>query len=69
MPHHEQKKCSRCNALFECKIGNIADCQCNEIQLSYEERAFIENKFVDCLCIDCLHVLRYEYQMHKTGNA
>ncbi len=63
MPHHENKTCARCNANFECKVGNVLECQCSQIQLSYEERVHIENEYSDCLCIDCLHVLKYQYQM------
>lgn len=63
MPHHENKICARCNANFECKVGNVLECQCSQIQLSYEERVHIENEYSDCLCIDCLHILKYQYQM------
>lgn len=65
MPHHENKTCIRCNKNFECKVGNVLECQCNQIQLSYNEKAFIENKYTDCLCIDCLHILKYQYQIQK----
>ncbi|MBA4196760.1 MAG: hypothetical protein C0459_04315 [Chitinophaga sp.] len=65
MPQHEKKQCSKCNNNFECKVGNVLECQCSQIQLSYEERVYIENLYTDCLCIDCLHVLRYQYQILK----
>lgn len=65
MPHHEIKTCSRCSKTFECKVGNVLECQCNQIQLQYEEKIYIENTYTDCLCIDCLHVLRYQYQLLK----
>lgn len=60
MPLHEMKQCVRCNKHFECKVGNVTECQCNQIQLTYEEQSYIESKFTDCLCIDCLYLLRYE---------
>jgi hypothetical protein len=60
MPHHENKTCERCNTIFECKAGNITQCQCNTIQLSAEERIFIESKYKDCLCIACLMALKAE---------
>jgi len=54
MDKHEQKNCPRCNAVFECKVGAIAECQCYGIQLSDEEKAFVESKYKDCLCRNCL---------------
>ena len=60
MPQHENKKCPRCNNTFECKVGNVLECQCDQILLSYDEKTYIENMYMDCLCIDCLHLLRYQ---------
>jgi hypothetical protein len=65
MPQHENKKCPRCNRFFECKVGNIAECQCSKVNLSYEERVFIENKYLDCLCGQCLQALQFENKLHK----
>jgi hypothetical protein len=65
MPQHENKVCNRCNKNFECKVGNVLECQCSQIQLSYEEKVYIEDKYADCLCIDCLHILKYQYQILK----
>jgi hypothetical protein len=65
MPQHENKSCPRCNKTFECKVGNVLECQCSQIQLSYEEKVFIEDKYADCLCINCLHLLKYQYQIIK----
>jgi hypothetical protein len=61
MAQHEHKFCPRCNADFECKVGNITDCQCNQIHLQYEERIYIESLFTDCLCIHCLQQLQQQY--------
>ena len=36
---HEPRNCPRCNKTFECKVGNIAQCQCSSIVLSEEEKA------------------------------
>lgn len=68
MPTHELKPCSRCNTTIECKVGDVNNCQCSNIQLSYEEKVFIEDKFEDCLCINCLHILKYQYQYLKSKN-
>jgi len=65
MPNHEIKVCSCCLKTFECKVGNVLECQCNEIHLTYEERNAIELKYTDCLCIDCLYILRYKFQQNK----
>ena len=40
-------------------------CQCSTIQLSVEERAYVESKFEDCLCINCLNALQQEYVIFK----
>ncbi len=65
MCRHEEKKCSRCKSVFECKSGSITQCQCNGIQLSEEERIYIEAKYEDCLCIECLYYLQREYVQFK----
>ena len=54
MCKHEEKKCPRCKAIFECKPGNIVHCQCYGIALTIEQRSFIEDKYNDCLCAHCL---------------
>lgn len=65
MPQHEIKACPRCNRAFECKQGNIAECQCTQVALSFEERIFIEGKYVDCLCAACLSVLKFQCQVER----
>ncbi len=54
MCKHEDKYCPRCNRLFECKAGNISQCQCNDIQLSPAAKKLIEEQYNDCLCASCL---------------
>lgn len=65
MNKHEIKNCSKCHASFECKAGNITECQCTQIKLSYEETVYVESKYSDCLCIDCLKALQNEYAAFK----
>jgi len=65
MPQHEPKKCPRCNKQFECRVGDVPNCQCSSISLSVEERAFIEDRYQDCLCIDCLKELKNKYVFFK----
>jgi hypothetical protein len=65
MPSHEAKNCPRCNNLFECKVGDISHCQCSGIKLSVEERAFVEQRYSDCLCEKCLYELKNKYIFFK----
>ncbi|MEP6681926.1 MAG: cysteine-rich CWC family protein [Parafilimonas sp.] len=65
MPVHETKICVRCNNAFECKAGDITNCQCNNIELSIEERSFIEDGYSDCVCINCLLQLKNRYVLFK----
>ena len=65
MPQHEFKTCLRCNNVFQCKAGDIAQCQCSNIRLSIEERAFIEERYKDCLCANCLLQLKSQYILFK----
>ncbi|MBS1754475.1 MAG: cysteine-rich CWC family protein [Ferruginibacter sp.] len=62
---HEQKNCPRCGIIFECKTGNIGQCQCSAIQLTVEETVYIQSKYEDCLCINCLQNLQKEYEIFK----
>jgi len=65
MCEHEIKSCPRCKKPFECKAGNITQCQCYGIELTAELKAFIETRFNDCLCRDCLTYLRQELNLFK----
>jgi len=60
MACHESKNCPRCNAPFECKPGNVQECQCAGIEFSEAEKEYIGNTYEDCLCRNCLLAIRYE---------
>lgn len=60
MCRHETKICPRCQAGFECKPGNITQCQCYAVKLTDEIRAYIEARYPDCLCAACLQYLSVE---------
>ncbi len=63
MGKHEEKKCPRCQKKFECKQGNITQCQCYTVELSEEQRSYIEQRYNDCLCRDCLQYLSAELNL------
>jgi Cysteine-rich CWC len=62
---HEIKSCPRCKKAFECKPGNIPQCQCYGIELTAELKTFIEERFTDCLCRDCLEWLQQVPNLFK----
>ena len=64
MSQHETKSCSRCNTPFECKVGNITQCQCYGLGLNDEDKAFLAANYTDCLCRDCLLAIKKEVK-HK----
>jgi hypothetical protein len=65
MCSHETKACQRCNAVFECKPGSITQCQCFEVKLSAEQRAYLEQTYHDCICKNCLLQLQKEFELIK----
>ncbi len=67
MCSHEIKYCPRCNQPFECKVGNILLCQCNNIRLTEHEQSYLEKKYNDCLCIVCLEQVRQELRDQATS--
>jgi hypothetical protein len=62
---HESKACQRCNTSFECKPGSVTQCQCFEVVLSAEQRAYPEHRYSDCLCPKCLVQLKEEVELFK----
>ena len=62
MCQHETKGCGRCQAPFECKVGNILECQCYGVSMSIEEKKFISDNYSDCLCRRCLEEIKMEFR-------
>ena len=58
MCKHEEKSCPRCQQTFECKVGDVHQCQCFGIDFNAEEKTFIEGRYNDCLCRNCLLELK-----------
>ena len=54
MPRHQTMQCPRCSKEFECKLGSITICHCSEVTLSAEQRAYIGERWDQCLCHECL---------------
>ena len=68
MRKHEQKRCPRCQALFECKSGSILLCQCQTVYLVREHLDYVSEHYTDCLCAACLKVVRAEYDIMQVKN-
>lgn len=66
MSLHESKQCPRCHSPFECKVGNISQCQCSGISLSDEEKRQIALNYTDCLCRNCLIEIQKEARFKPT---
>lgn len=65
MCHQETKKCARCKIIFDCKSGNISHCPCYGIVLSDDQKAYLEQRYTDCLCRSCLQNLPDEFNLFK----
>ncbi len=51
MCNHESKYCPRCKSLFECKVGDVVNCQCNTVKTSEATKEFLQSTlYNDCLC-------------------
>ena len=62
---HETKTCQRCKKEFECKAGNIGQCQCFGFTITNELKAYLEQRYTDCLCRNCLEYLQVELNLFK----
>jgi len=60
MNKYEEKNCPRCNVAFECKVSDILHCQCYLVKLSEKESDFIAKQFTDCLCANCMELMKTE---------
>jgi hypothetical protein len=65
MSAHEDKQCTRCSGMFECKPLDISHCHCSLIQLNDAERSYIQSRYDDCLCHDCLKALKQEAYLEQ----
>ena len=49
-----KKHCPRCQASFECKVEDVANCQCNAVKVQAKTNEFLASAYYDCLCKNCL---------------
>jgi len=54
---HEEVQCPRCGSHFECKVGDVARCQCSGVKISAETRTYLAGTRYGCLCKKCLEEL------------
>lgn len=65
MACHETITCPRCDAAFECRVGSILRCQCQQVTLTEEERTFIGEAYSGCLCAGCLSDMKKNYRQTR----
>lgn len=65
MARHETKNCPRCKKPFECKPASITQCRCFGIAIKPELKTFLEQRYNDCLCRDCLDFLQQQPNLFK----
>jgi hypothetical protein len=65
MLKYETKICPRCHISFECKVGDVANCQCN-IELTHSTKEFLAKNTSDCLCVHCLE--HYNQLVNNSAN-
>lgn len=58
MQKHENKVCPGCGQTFECRVGDVLKCQCFGIHFNDAEQHDIEKRYNDCLCRNCLLMLK-----------
>ncbi|WP_044173364.1 cysteine-rich CWC family protein [Flectobacillus major] len=56
-------QCPHCQQGLECKVDEIASCECQKVHLSYEETQIIRKITLEryqgqCLCNNCIEKLK-----------
>ena len=62
---YEDKICGGGGVVFECKVSNITKRRCYDITLNNEEYKYTGKQFAVCICINCIKLLRTEYNTKK----
>ena len=50
-------RCPRCGVAFHCGAADPAPCACTTVRLDDQTRALLRERYVGCLCLDCLRSL------------
>lgn len=59
---HEIQICPRCNHSFECKPGNIFQCQCYGISISEKVASYLVQQYGSCLCASCITDIKKRFE-------
>jgi len=65
MACHETVTCPSCKTAFECRVGTILRCQCQDVPLTEDERQYVAERFSGCLCASCLQTMKSSYKQEK----
>lgn len=52
------KSCPCCGNDFECKADAIALCHCSSVELTEQERRYLQQNYSGCLCQTCIDALK-----------
>ncbi len=63
-----KKNCQKCSITFECNVEDIANCQCMSFRIEKAESDYILKNYSDCLCSDCLTILKKDYKQYLMDN-
>ena len=48
----KEKRCQKCGVAFDC--GGLFGCWCRDVKLDKTALATLKERYVDCLCPNCL---------------
>lgn len=69
LPTYSMKKtCQKCSESFDCKAEDIKNCQCFEFRIDKKEGEYIQARYSDCLCGNCLIQLKKDYRSQLLNN-
>jgi len=61
-----EKVCPCCGISFTCRPDSISECQCASAHLDDTARAWLKERYTECLCISCL--LEIKNELRKSQN-
>lgn len=67
MSNSKEKNCPKCNAVFECNTTSIQLCQCIAVKINQSETNYLKNKYMDCLCVNCITKEKAEFHKQKNN--